>query len=319
MRETINLSRDSFELLLRIFDHPRMTVSAGLLQDDFPLLAAELMESRCLVPDANQSSNSIPNEEDASFHELLWDSDRMQHKYFTAGSGWVFVDTETMKRHVIDDDNAMKFFQHSLGIPAGQRVTCLNDATLWHLGAARFSGHRTHIYFVRRLSEPNVRMDFLRAIKREVGKTPAIILYAGRNDHIELGLPIDQALIPFHQLLVRDSDHFSIDENAVHEILSGKSAATESTGGISLRFTTDYRTVYWNGKEYKLTKKQSAIMECLYTEGGRVHKDLLLAEARTNEQMHRIMRNKVDGNWVVHPLWNTLIESDGNGYYRLNN
>ena len=319
MRETINLSRDSFELLLRIFEHPRMTVSAGLLQDDFPLLAAELMESRCLVPDANQSSNSIPNEEDASFHELLWDSDRMQHKYFTAGSGWVFVDTETMKRHVIDDDNAMKFFQHSLGIPAGQRVTCLNDATLWHLGAARFSGHRTHIYFVRRLSEPNVRMDFLRAIKREVGKTPAIILYAGRNDHIELGLPIDQALIPFHQLLVRDSDHFSIDENAVHEILSGKSAATESTGGISLRFTTDYRTVYWNGKEYKLTKKQSAIMECLYTEGGRVHKDLLLAEARTNEQMHRIMRNKVDGNWVVHPLWNTLIESDGNGYYRLNN
>ena len=301
MRETINLSRDSFELLLRIFEHPRMTVSAGLLEDDFPLLATELIESRCLVPDANQSSSSISNVEDASFHELIWDSDRLQHKYFTMGAGWVFVDSETIKRYLIDDD-AMTFFQRSLGIPVSQRSTCLNDATLWHLGAARFSGHRAHIYFVRRLSEPNIRKEFLRAIKREVGKTPAIILYAGRNDPIELDLPIDQALIPFHQLLVRDSDHFSIDENAVYAILTGRPDTSESSGGISLRFSTDFRIVDWNGKQYKLTKNQAAVMECLQSENGRAHKDLLRAVASTNEDLHRIMRNKVNRKWVTHPL-----------------
>lgn len=82
-------------------------------------------------------------------------------------------------------------------------------------------------------------------------------------------------------------------------------------------FSTDYRMVHWNDESYKLTKKQSAVVECLHNEGGRAHKDLLRAEARTNEEIHRIMRNKKSGRWIPHPLWSTLIKSEGNGYYYL--
>ncbi len=317
MREAKNLSRDAFALLVRIMDHPRMAISASLLLEEFSRLAPELIDGGWLTPVGNQAALAVPGEDDHSFHELVWDSERKQYKYFTPSSGWVFVAADTMKRHAVDDDRFLAFLQHRLGIPGSQPVTCLHDPILWHLGSARFDGYRAHLYFVRRLDGPENRVAFLRAMRREIGKTPAIILCTGKKEPVDLELPVDQALVPIHQVMVRDRDVFSVDEDAVHAVLRGTPGADESRGGIGLRFSTDYRIVHWNGEQYKLTKKQSAVLECLHREGGRAHKDLLCAEACTNEDLHRIMRNKVDGKWVQHPLWNSLIKSEGNGYYYL--
>ena len=50
-------------------------------------------------------------------------------------------------------------------------------------------------------------------------------------------------------------------------------------------------------------------MECLNNEGGRAaHKDLLRTEARTNEELRRIMRNKKNGQWIPHFLWDSLTQ-----------
>lgn len=318
MKEVASISRDAFNLLLQVVEHPRMMIGAGTLMDDFPRQAPELMESGCLIPAGNQTVASIADDDDASFYELVWDSEHKQHKYFTAESGWVFISSDSTKRFVVDGDHVMKLLQRYLDIPASQRFTCLNDGALWHLGPARFGNHRVHIYFARRLHDSDIRLDFSQKMKREIGKTPAIIITAGANEHVGLDLPIDQVLISLRKLQVRDSDLFSFDMDVIQSLLTGASDSTESNGGIGLRFTTDYRIVYWNGEQYNLTKKQSAVVECLHNEGGRAHKDVLRAEARTNEELHRIMRNKVNGKWVTHPLWNTLIKSDGNGYYRLN-
>ena len=318
MKEVTSISRDAFNLLLQVLEHPRMMIGAGTLMDDFPRQASELIESGCLIPAGNQAVTSIVDDDDASFHELVWDSERKHHKYFTAESGWVFIGADSMKRYVVHDDHVMKLLQRHLDIPASQRFTCLNDGALWHLGSSRFGNHRVHLYFARRLSESEIRVDLLQTMKREIGKIPAVIMCAATHKPFGLELPIDQALIPLSKLQDRDSDLFSIDGDAIQSLLIGAPSSAETNGGIGLRFTTDYRIVHWNGAQYKLTKKQSAVMECLYNEGGRAHKDVLRAEARTNEELHRIMRNKVDGKWVTHPLWNTLIKSDGNGYYRLN-
>lgn len=317
MKDVMSISRDAFNLLLQIVEHPRMMIGAGTLMDDFPRQAPELMESGCLVPAGNQAVVSIADDDDASFFELVWDSEHKQHKYFTAESGWVFISADSMKRFVVDGDHVMKLLQRHLDIPASQRFTCLNDDALWHLGPARFGNHRVHIYFARRLHDSDVRLDFLQKMKREIGKTPAIIICAGANEPAGLGLPIDQVLISIHKLQARDGELFSFDKNVIQSLLIGSPDTTETSGGIGLRFTTDYRIVHWNGEQYNLTKKQSAVVECLHNEGGRAHKDVLRAEARTNEELHRIMRNKVNGKWVTHPLWNTLLKSEGNGYYYL--
>jgi hypothetical protein len=318
MKDVTSISRDAVNLLLQVVEHPRMMIGAGTLMDDFRRQASELMESGCLIPAGNQAVASIADDDDASFHELVWDSERKQHKYFTAESGWVFISADSMKRYVVDSDHVMKLLQRYLDIPANQRFTCLNDGALWHLGPARFGNHRVHIYFARRLHDSDIRLDFSQKMKREIGKTPAIIICAGANEPVGLDLPIDQVLISLHKLQARDSDLFSFDKDVIQSLLIGAPNTTETSGGIGLRFTTDYRIVHWNGEQYNLTKKQSAVVECLHNEGGRAHKDVLRAEARTNEELHRIMRNKVNGKWVTHPLWNTLIKSDGNGYYRLN-
>ncbi len=317
MKEVTSISRDAFNLLLQVIEHPRMMISAGILKDDFPRQASELMESGCLIPVGNQTVSSIADDDDAIFHEFVWDSERKHHKYFTAESGWVFIRADSMKRYVVDGDHVMKLLQRHLDIPANQRSTCLNDGALWHLGPARFGNHRVHLYFARRLNDSDIRVDFLQKMKREIGKTPAIVICTGANEPAGLDLPIDQVLIPLHKLQARDSDLFSFDKEVVQSLLTGAPDSTETNGGIGLRFTTDYRIVHWNGDQYKLTKKQSAVMECLYNEGGRAHKDVLRAEARTNEELHRIMRNKINGKWVTHPLWNTLLKSEGNGYYYL--
>jgi len=317
MREGRELSKDAFALLLRIIEHPRVAIGAELLFSNFPQLATELIEGGWLVPAGNDTAPVLPGDDDHPFHELLWDSERKQYKYFTATSGWVYVAANAVKRYVLDDDRLLVFLQHRLEIPKSQRLTCLHDNVLWHLGSARFGNYRPHLYFARRLDYPENRATFLRAMKREIGKTPAIIMCAGKREPVDFELPFDQALVSLHQVMARDQADFCIDDDVLLALLKGVPDVEESTGGIGLRFSTDYRIVHWNGESYKLTKKQSAVMECLHNEGGRAHKDLLRAEARTNEELHRIMRNKKNGQWIPHPLWNTLIKSEGNGYYYL--
>ncbi len=91
----------------------------------------------------------------------------------------------------------------------------------------------------------------------------------------------------------------------------------QSSNLLALQFSSDYRQVQWNGALYSLTKKQSAIMEALVRAGGCAHKDLLAAEANTNQKIRHVFRNRVKGKMVAHPLWDTLIKPDGNGNYHL--
>ena len=82
-------------------------------------------------------------------------------------------------------------------------------------------------------------------------------------------------------------------------------------------FSSDYRQVKWHGQTYKLTKKQATVLETLVREHGRAHKDLLCAEAETNQALFHLFRRRVDGKFIVHPFWGNLIKPEGDGYYML--
>ena len=110
----------------------------------------------------------------------------------------------------------------------------------------------------------------------------------------------------------------TLDESMLMNLIDQTIAKYQQARYVSpLRFSADYRQVTWCGKCYNLTKLQAAVLEALVQENGYAHRDLLCAKAGTNEALHRIFRNKVSGQYVAHPLWSTLIQSCGDGYYLL--
>ncbi len=308
------LSRCGLTLLLRLLNSPRPSISGSVLFEDFPLIADELVDGSWLKPDG---ALSYLNMGDARLAELTWCSKTGGYRYFSIESGWVTVSPSQVKRFSIDMDILLSWIRGLLDIGAAHRLTTLVDGVFWHLGVIWAGKYRINVYFVRRLLEPDNQRSFLRSLKQESSRTPAIILNASPRIPPLMELPLDVALVPLENVLSRTGNQCTLDIGAVISILRGCSVSESRDGGIGLRFSTDYRQVYWNGNTYKLTKKQAAVMECLHREGGRAHKDLLRAEANTNEELHRIMRNKVDGKWVQHPIWNTLLKGEGNGYYYL--
>lgn len=154
------------------------------------------------------------------------------------------VVADIAKCYVLDEDRLFGFLQYRLDIPKSRRLTCLHDNVLWHLGSTRFGSNRAHLYFARHLSHPERRAAFMRAMRREVGKTPAIIMYASKQEPVGLELPVDQAVVSLHRVMVRDQTDFSIDEDVLYALLKGVPGTEESTGGIGLRFSTDYRMVH---------------------------------------------------------------------------
>ncbi|WP_027853072.1 hypothetical protein [Marinobacterium litorale] len=312
MTAAVSLSRSALALLLRLLNSPTPGISGSVLHDDFPSVAAELLQGGFLSPAGSMAS--LPHD-DTGFAELTWCSESRGFRYFSTGAGWVTVAAGQVKRYLVDTDQLMEWLRRLFDIEARYQVTTLHDSVFWYLGITRIGAYRVNLYFVRRLELADNLRSFLATLKQESGRTPAIIVSASERIPPVLELPLDVALVPLQNLLVRTGDHCSLDHAAVLPLLRGCPADEVRDTGIGLRFSTDYRQVHWNGEAYKLTKKQAAVVEALHREGGRAHKDLLRAEAETNEELHRIMRNKVDGKWVPHPLWNRLIKGEGNGYY----
>lgn len=60
MREERKLSGDAFALLLRVIEHPSMTIGTEPLFSDFPRLATELIDAGWLVPAGNDTAPVCP-------------------------------------------------------------------------------------------------------------------------------------------------------------------------------------------------------------------------------------------------------------------
>lgn len=310
------LSRGALDLLLQLLNAPYPAVAGEVLFSESQRLATTLLQENWLLP---AGVDPVVASGDR-FYNLHWDSEHAAFRYFSPAAGWQTVSSEQVKRYTVNVDLFLTWLARALGVGDSQSATCLDNSTFWHLGYAYFGSTKVHLYFARRLASPEVQDAFLKSLRKESSRMPAAIVTSGRQAPAFLDLPLDTTLVSLRDILVRAGECPDIDRDALSAIVHGNrhEKSDNAHGGIALRFSADYRLVVWNGQRYALTKKQAAVMEALDKEGGRAHKDFLCAQADTNEELHRIMRNKVDGCWVVHPLWQTLIKGDGNGYYYLN-
>ncbi len=308
------LSRGALALLLRLLNSSNLSILGEILFDEFPSVANELLDGGYLEP---AGASHYLAQGGGDFNELIWHAKTESYRYFSSAVGWVTVSAAQVQRFRVVMGRLLTWLGGLFELGSAYRPISLCESVLWHLGVARFGQYKVNLYFVRRLEAADNLRAFMGAIRKEAARAPTLIVSTSTSEILPIELPVDMALVPLERLLVRGNTLCTLDHSAVLTILRGCSIAKESDSGIGLRFSTDYRQVHWNGMAYQLTKKQAAVVEALDREGGRAHKDLLQAEANTNEALHRIMRNKVQGKWVTHPLWGTLIKGEGNGYYAL--
>jgi len=251
--------------------------------------------------------------------ELTWVEEKQGYGHFDAYVGWIMVDDKDIKLYRINVPGLMATLQQVLGMPGSTKAKETHENLLWDLGDVRVEGKMCHVYFVNYLFGRASERALRDAMRLATTKYPIVVLHPGNHvTEDDLELPLGTVMVPVNRIF-NDSAELELDSLALAAMIregTGGSIECQSDANTP-RFSTDYRLVHWQAEQYRLTKKQAAVFEALDREGGRAHKDLLRAEAQTNEELHRIMRNKVDGKWVPHPLWKYLVISDGNGQYQL--
>ena len=317
--EKITIKRKVFLLTLCLWDSPMGEIVGHHLFEGYPDIADGLLNDGWLSS-CGVLHHRIHSSRDY-FVTVTWDEERQQYGYSDDEYNWHVIPARDITRYVVDEKRFLKSLQSLLSIDRYYRLTSMADAACWYLGVAHTHPYRVHVYVVKQLYIPEVRQTLKKTLQNEVGHVPALILHSGAPmDDADMGLPLDRLLMPLEQLLTRTDQRCQIHKptlNALVRRLHCDVSPEEVHKAKNLHFSDDYRQVCWYGESYKLTKKQAAAIEALHQEGGRAHKDFLCAAANTDAPLRHIFRNKVDGRYMAHPLWQTLIRSDGDGYYIL--
>lgn len=319
MEKSSDLTLSAFDLLIRIFDQPDMVVSHGVLVSCFSGETVDVLIRDWLIPFAGDGINDLSVLPDSSSC-LFWDEDACQFKYFSAIRGWIYLSPEFSLRYTLNRDRFLLFLQSELHIGASWRVVCLCDDFLWYLGQTMTNvGCRVHFYFVRHLDRFGGYVRFLRAMRSEMQKQPAVIIHSCRRCVDFFGLFPRQVMISVFDLLSRNQDVFQFDADVLCSLIEtdNNCRLTVASRFSGLQFSPDYRSVCWRGETYHLTRKQAVIFGCLCKSGGRISSRQLQDFTRCSDRVCHIMRNKRNGQWVPHPLLNTLIKYDGHGFYFL--
>ena len=302
--------KNALDLILRLSKSPKASISASVLFEDFAPIASLLIESGLIVCDGRITSIC---DEDMGFVELEWNSCAKSYRYFTS-EGWNEVEPGKLSCFKLSYDNFIEWQKELLGIGSFNKTNQIIENILWHIGVSRFGNSMVNFYYLRRSDDPQVLFESREKLLLESKRTPAIIITDSLVQNSIVGLPRGFATLSIIDLLSRDSDMCRLDPAAIHALL-GNDMPDGDDKRIALRFSDDYRTVYWNGEEYKLTKLQSKIAEELEKQGGKAHKDHLCAVAGTDQTITQIFKNRIKGKRVKHPLSGDLIKSEGDGFY----
>ena len=249
--------------------------------------------------------------------ELTWVEEKQGYGHFDAYVGWVMVDDKDIKLYRLNVPGLMATLQQVLGVPVSIKPKETHENILWDLGDVRIEGKKCHVYFVSYLLGQANQRALRDAMRLATTKHPIVVLHPG-NEAIEddLELPLGTVMVPVNRIF-NDSVKLALDSLALAAMIrEGTGGSVISQGDVNtLRFSTDYRLVHWQREQYRLTKKQAAVFEALDREGGRGHKSLLEAAANTNSDVRQIMRVRKNDKSLPHPLWNTLLYHDSQGFY----
>lgn len=310
MKKSSDIKPEDVSMLVALLGTESQTIAGNMLFKQFPLQADVLINERWLLPTGESPVINIG----AEYKRVIWRNCVNEYQYFSTITGWTTVPANRLKRYRLNKQKLYGFLQTFLQIyPTTSPIELLGHQ-LQFLGLTQFNDRYLNVYLCVGLSNAKTQLDVSKILNSECSHFPSIVITDAAGV-ASLRLPVTMTEVLIDTLIFDQHGKVAINRQLLQWIVQKSHPMTQ--GQAPLSFSRDYRLVVWRGENYTLSKKQAAVVEVLHKAEGAVHKDLIRAEADTDTELYRIMRNRVGDQWVAHPLWNTLIVKEGGGYYRL--
>ena len=306
------LLKNELSVLLHLFGTLAQSIAGDRLYKKYPNIAQQLIDKEWLIPISDIDIIEV----NGGVKKVQWCSEASAYQYPSPFLGWTTVPMQQLKRYAVNRKKCFLLLRELFMISPVSRATVVLDGYVYYLGMTRIEGAYINIYLCARFNHIKHLSDITRALQQQPKSSPSLVV-CHRAGVIPLRLPPHMTEVVFDALLVKESTYCQMDSELLAFVVRHHYLPIPQTdkSDVALSFSENYRRVCWCGQYYALTKKQASIVQIVHESGGRIHRDQLRQRANTDEELHRIMRNRVEGQWVLHPLWDTLIVKLGGGYY----
>ena len=201
MKEVTSISRDAFNLLLRVIAQPRAVIDNAQITegDDGPIL----VDHKLLSTFTNQAESIEIDGED---RELIWDSSSRTHRYFSPSVGWVDVPDICTKSYRVDFNVFLAMVRQWLGMSAHVTPRVLVPELCWDLGEIWISRRRVSVLFLRRAGLPETLTKARTALLSFPRRGSSLILTDKRPSEYGPDLPGNPVLVSLLDIFPPDMD-----------------------------------------------------------------------------------------------------------------
>lgn len=218
---------------------------------------------------------------------------------------WHQVSYDNIKMYRLNINSLISIISKDLAVEYDHEVI-IKDF-FYRIGTLKISKTNVPIFFARRIQFQKILEDIYNAINKRSGINKGVILTSSSYLPFGCSKLLGHEVISLKDCMIHDSKNYHIDLNIIKSLIGFK--------GKKEGFSNGYRTGYFDGIDYKFTKKQAAVIEALDKHGGKINKYELLAEADSEQyDLFRIFRNS---KGIYHPAWNLIIKNDNKGNYWL--
>ncbi len=218
---------------------------------------------------------------------------------------WQEVSYDHIRMHRLKIDSLVSIIRKDLDVESVHEEI-IKDY-FFRIGTLKVNKRDVPIFFARRIQFQKILEEVYNAITKRHGINKGVILTSSSYLPFGCSKLLGHEVISLKDCMIHDSDNYHIDMNIIKAAIGVK----EKQEG----FSNGYRIAYFDGAEYKFTKKQAAIIEALDKNGGKINKYELLAEADSEQyDVYRVFKNN---KGQYHKAWDIIIKHDNQGNYWL--
>jgi hypothetical protein len=237
--------------------------------------------------------------------------ERGQYRGFCPVSGYHSVSANAIRRFVVDETWIGDGIAAALGVRPNKNQFDKHRPALG-LGRVKFGPYVCELFFGRRLSDRSRLERVVSLVTEKSGTGPAILLTSTKKELLSVPFPERCVVIRLEAAVAIARGKVVVNDGPILAALRGP-APSLSEGGIGFRHSPGYRTCWYGGGSFRLSKTQARVVEVLHDswkEGAPIlHQDELQGRAETTQRIAQLF----DG----HPAYGALIKNDRTGFYWL--